>query len=412
MSAMFAGPQLEKSLTSHIGDVDALRAYEEYSIRSQVLKAKGAGDVITLRKAMAGDVLKLGVTEGSRLGKLSVGLQQYRAAVLSGAGGLSEQSRMDALGLLEWMEQTPISAKHVVPGEEQQLLHLLDDVQASIDKKSASGISDAVDRVMSKANMTGKKALREGFTIAMEDIKTGEGTTRFIKSIDIEKSAKNLIKAGTAFEASSDGRKSAWKIREMIMGRGGYSTGKEAGEVLTAEAFAKSPFGSFFGHAEQTGFSSLSTQAAALTNKIGAAGRSMLSHARPLAMGTAVGLGLAAVLSAPPRVLPPGANTTPAGIIKANTGGSNIDTDVHPDSHVRGAPTVSYPGAGSAPVAARGETGYRVNIRGNTAQDLDQQDLAEQLRRSAGRRAHVNSTIRDQRTSLTAQRLSSILRDD
>jgi len=378
-------------------------------------KSKAGPADITLRKAMAGDAIKLGITEGGRLGRLSVSLQQHRAALLAGAGGLTDQARMDALGLLEWMEQTPISGKHIKTGSEAQMIHLLDDIQESLDKKSANGISDAANRVMTEAKMTGKRALRQGFTIAMEDIDTGEVTTRFIRGTDIDKTAKNIMKASGAFEASASGRASAARLREMIMGRGGFSTGQEAAQVMDPRVLEQSPMGGLFSRVteETSTFSNLANRGQALSNKVGAAGRSMLKHARPLAIGTGLGLGLAAVLSEPPRILPPGANVAPTGIINANTGGSNMGTDIHPEGHVQGAPTAPSPmGQGSAPVAPGSGSGYRVNIRGNTNTSIDQRSLAQQLRGAGGGRARVNSIVHDQRSTMTPQRLSSMLRGD
>lgn len=412
ISAMFAGPQLEKSLSSHVADRSAMEAYEEYAIRSQVLKAKAAGDQITLRKAMAGDVIKLGITEGGRLGKLSVALQQQRAAVLSGMGGLSAQERMSALGLLEWMEQTPISGKHIKSGQEVEMINLLDDIQGALDKKDANGIADAARRVLADAKMSGQKALRDGFTIAMEDVGTGEVTTRYIQGIDINKTAENIMKASNAYDATIVGRQSAAKLRKMIMGRGGLSTGREAMQLMRPDVLEMSPFGAFFNEVSRAPLSELAMRASTAVNKLGAAGRSVLTHARPLALGGAAALGVAALLSEPPRILPPGANVPLGDIMKSGSGGEDLDTNLHPDTHIAGAPTAKSPIGNMGEARIAQEEGYRVNIKGNVPQSVDYKSLATQIRQSVGKNARINSTVRDQRSSLTAQKLSSILHDE
>jgi hypothetical protein len=408
LSVMLAGPQLRKSLTEH-ANIDALAAYEDYSIRSQVLKAKGAGDQITLDRVQAAAV-KIGVTEGPRVGMLSAALQRYRAGIYAGLGGLSTQESMNALGLLEWLEQTPISAKHVARGQELTMFELMDDIQKSLNRKSAAGITAAVETVLENAKSPARALLEEGITVSMED--AGGVTTRFIPSIDLQASAENIVRARQALEASAIGNMNADRLRRVLMGKAQPSV-SEARALMQSGTLELSPFAPFFQTEAPSAFAELATRATTMKNRIGAAGRSMLEHAKPLGLGIGVALGVAAVLSEPPRILPPGANIPPP-MPQTGTGGAEIGTDLHPDGHVRGAPTASNPvdAGGAAMIRQPSGDDYLVNVHGVSDSVVDLDGLTEQLRQATGGRTRVNSTIRDLRGSLTPQRLSSILRDE
>lgn len=411
LAAMFAGPQLQKSLTSHIANRDALAAYEEYAIRSQVLKAKAKGDNITIRKMMKGDVIKLGVTEGGTLGKLSTSLQQYRAGVL--AGGLGAQEEAKALGLLEWLEQTPISSKHIAPGQEEKTMLLLQDIQEALQKKDASGIASAVRTVMTQAKASGHAAVNEGLTIAMEDIGTGKVTTRYIPGLDIDKTAETIANARRNLDTMKSGEVSAARLRQMIFNRTTPTT-QESLAMMDPDVLKQSPFGGFFLDQAKSHWADLSTRVSAMSNRLGQAGKSMIGHARPLAIGTGVALGLATLLSEPPRILSPDSRTAPAANMRSGSGGAKLDTNIHPAGRVSGAPTVSSPvGYGNtariSPKSTLTRGGYNIRVRGNTEGDVDYEALNAQIRSAIGQDAQINSIVKDMRSSLTPQKLAEML---
>jgi hypothetical protein len=415
ISAMFAGPQLQKLLTSHMFDQSTLDAYEEYSIRSQVLKAKGKGDAITLRKTMAGDVMKLGITQTGTLGNLSNQLQQYKAAVLYGGSGLSNVEQTNALGLLEWMENTPISGKHIAPGKEQQMIGLIQDMQVSLDKKNANGIAEAARTVLAKAKMSGQSALNEGMTIALEDFDTGKVTTRYTPGLDIDKASQNIVHAFQSFEASSIGRASAAEIRKLIMNKGGLSSGNEAASVLKKMyALEQTPFGGFFGAENALKIDQIMDRVGSFVNRAKSAGRGLMLLAKPLALGGAAALGLATVLSSPPKFTPQGSNVPSLANMQAGTGGGDLGYGEHPHQRQMGNPTAANPvqSGHSARLMPDDQSGYRVNIQGATSHHLDAASLNNQIRQSVGGRAQVNSSVCDLRSSLTSQRLSSIIQDE
>ena len=415
LSIALAGPQLNKGLTAHIQDRKAIAEYEEYSIRSQLLKAKAKGENITLSKLMAGDVTKLGITQGGRLGKLSVGLQEYRAALLSNAGNLSSPERMQGLGLLEWFEQTPISGKHIAPGKEKQMISLLDDIQRSLNRKSAKGISEAARSVLLAAKQSGQSALEGGESVALLS-NTGDIRNVNISGIDIDKTAANLIKAQQAFSSTQAGEITSKQLRKQIMGRGGSNRllgNQEITNLLAQQTLDKSPFGGFFSQIEESvvqkgWFASHATDALTRMNQAIGIGQKLIQHAKPLAIGTGLGLAAAAILSEPPKILTEGANvpinmtTTPKTV--------DVPSNLHPDSHISGNPTAFSAMQNSARIAGPAES-YRIDVSGNTRNQINVNNVNNQFR-SIMDRTSINTTVRDKRRSLTAQQLNSILSNE
>ena len=420
-SAMFAGPQLQDSLKSHMMTPEAIDDYQTHMIRMQSMKGKGLAGDITMRQAMAGDVIKLGVTgkvrpgEGpQRVGKLSSELQQYRASILSGAKNLTENQSRDALSLLEWLEQTPISAKHIKGGQELETISLLDNLQSSLKRKKSLDIQDITDEVLQYSKMTGRASIGEGFTTFIENPETGEMTSKFIPGIDIENTAKNITAARTEFEQTQLGRQSSANIRKMIMDRGGISNGREALDVLQdLSQTQKSVFGQFFPGAERKVMSESVEKGLSTMNKLMAAGKSAIPLAKPLMLGGAAALGLAAVLSDPPKMIAPEANVAPVANLKSGTGGANLGYGEHPEPTQHGQPTApdlsSY--GSSARIVPRYDN-YSIRVSGNTGTDMNVRNINRQIRSSLRGSSRTSSTIRDNRSKMTPQRLSSIINDD
>lgn len=410
ISAVFAGPQLEQTLTDHMNDPATRGLYEQYSIRSQVLKAKAAPGDITLRQAMAGDATKLSITEGGRLGKLSSSLQKHRAAMLSGVGNLSPRERMNSLGLLEWLEQTPISGKHIPAGQEEKMLTLLDNLQYGLDRNRASDIANSARTVLAAASDPGQAALRKGFDIDLEDLMTGTTTQHHIPGIDIGAAAQNIANTTKQYQDTAAGRSSAAEMRSVLMGRA-YSNEARAAASLSEEALSASPFGAFFSSVEGRGGKIAKTMAA-FSNKMGAAGKSMIAHSRPLAIGTGISLGIAALLSGPPRMLSPDDKIGATPIMKSGTGGAQMGVNLHPDQAGVSSPTSrSHVGsANNARVAAHGGGGHRISVQGTGSGAMDSSSISSQLKGSLGN-VSVNSRIIDQRSSLSSQNISDILKD-
>jgi len=415
VSAIFAGPQLTKQIEKELLNPASTQLYEEYILRSQYMKAKAAGaGAANISEAMKGSVFKLGITKGNKLGAISNEMAMYKASVLSGAGGLSAKSQMNALGLLEWMEQTPISAKHVATGEEESLLNLLNRMHSSLAKKNVGGLISTVNEVMGAAKETGIGSMHEGITIATDEIKRGTSETRFIPGLDMERGAADIVKSRGAFERSEAGGVTASRLRQIYGKTGKTLTSEEALRLMSKETMAQSPLSSFvqnFAKAEGSPMAAASERALSSLNKMAAMGKGMLSHAKPLAIGVGVAVGIAMALSDPPRMLPPGANTPPRPNLSSGSGGSNVGPEgLHPNEGVQGRPTVSNftPSGNTARIAAN--PGYNVSISGNVSRPTDYEGMSGRMRSVTGSNSRSSTLIRDDRKSLTPQKLSSLIR--
>lgn len=411
VSAILAGPQLEQSLHKRLSDKSAIDLYEQYSIRSQILKAKAKDIGLPLTEAMAGDVLKLGITESGRLGKVAMGLQRARAAVL-GHSALSSQESLNALGLLEWLEQTPISGKHIEPGKELQIVNLLDDLNEAVVKKDANAIAETARSVLSSAKMSGQSGLREGFTIAMEDA-MGEINTRFIPGIEVQKASEHIAMSMRAMENQKIGEFSAARLRDIKMGRGALPSSIEAQALLRADINQMSPFGAFMTQLEKPStYAKLSSEILSLKNTAITAGQKMIEHSKPLLVGTGVALGLATLLSPPNSTLsgpiPDGSSTSLDMMNSAKPGDTKVPTEGL-NQPSKPPPLMETP---TPPIVHSARLGssqsHKVRIRASGS-DINYNNLTSQLRYSTGGRGRIHSTINDKRSALSPQKIGNIL---
>jgi len=115
--AMVVNKDMEKKIRTGLQTEGAalnseLRAYADHSIRMQLLKAsKGAEDAALSRaEQIAAAGTKLGVVD-EYVGRVSTQLSQARSAIV--ASDLDDASKLRSMGLLEWLEQQPISGKHL-----------------------------------------------------------------------------------------------------------------------------------------------------------------------------------------------------------------------------------------------------------------------------------------------------------
>lgn len=97
LSVMIADPKMREELTAFANNPDTIAEYEEFSIRSQIMKAKNKGEVLTLNDMMAGDALKSSITNQPILGKLSTNIQKYKNAILQNPTNLSHTERYNTM---------------------------------------------------------------------------------------------------------------------------------------------------------------------------------------------------------------------------------------------------------------------------------------------------------------------------
>jgi len=408
ISMTLAGPQLEKSLTAHMNKQSTLDLYEQYSIRSQLLKAKATQGNIPMSVEMAGDVLKLGVPQ-SQIGKMSYSFSIAKAAVLRNSA--NKEAMFNSLSLLEWLEQTPISGKHLASEKSVEMIDMFDQIQEAMQKKNSNVLADTARQVLSQAKASGRRALDEGLNVSIEDIAGGALRNVHIPGIKIDDTSKHRKDSINAAQVSSDGQNSAAQLRQFAMGKYKPQGLEEAANLLSPETLKHTPFGDLF-HSSigPTGIKGLgakiSTKAVSIINKAGAAGARLLEHARPLALGGAAALGLAMLLSKPTQSISPQQVAPSKPNLQSGSGGGNIDPDVIMPSQGIGSPTArNMVGSGNT---AR-ISGKRISVRGTSTGNLDYQEFNQNLSSSLGSRANVHTTINDRRSSLTSQKISDIL---
>lgn len=415
MSAFLVSPQLEKTLSTVAMDQNAIDEYERYAIRSQLVKprvaSKEAVTIQSLLQSKAGAAYKLGVTERGRLGRLSVQLQQARSGIIMGLGGnLSRQEKSNALGMLEWLENVPIQSKHTAPGQEQELLFTLDTLSEAMQKKQSGMMIDEVERVMKGADPLAQSLLRGGTDFAYQ---TEEGLVKqqFIPGMDYRNSVRHIMAAQQAAETADIGGVSAARLGQLR--RGARPTATEARSIL-GTGITEGAFSGMFSIAdlpaakEGAGFSK---RMLALQNKIAAAGESAIARYKPLLIGGMAAVGIAAALSQPSKMTPPGSAVPPANInLRSGSGGAKMDTNVHPSSHVQGSPTPPdiLEGANTARIAGPGS--FAIDIHGTSGGGVAYNELSDQIRRGIGG-GNVRTSISDRRSSLTSQKISDILQN-
>ena len=150
------------------------------------------------------------------------------------------------------------------------------------------------------------------------------------------------------------------------------------------------------------------------TNKLMAAGRSAIPLAKPLAIGGAIGIGLATILSEPPQVLDPNSTRAPRATMQSGTGGAEIGAGLHQTSSVSGRPTARnlVDAGNTARISGPGDLqrSHRIRIDGIGADQVDYDNLNGQIRRAVGGNTNINSSVRDNRSSLNPQKLADLLR--
>lgn len=411
VALMFAGPHLEESLRRKAGNT---MEYESYIIRQQMMKAKAASAVVEAGEEMAGTVYSLSVTGGKQLGRLSNRLQEYRAGVLMGAGGLSQKEGLNSLSLLEWLEQVPISAKHIKKGQESTVLQHLSDIESALSNRDSGRLAASVDKVMAEAKDPNRAMMFGGGKVALQDTK-GAIRTMDLEGIDLINASKNAIRAREAMDASPEGKMLTSRVRQLFFDKGPRMRAEEAFDILSPEFAKKSIFGSLIQGGREAvpkgPMSTLTTKALAAKNRMGALGKGMLEHAKPLALGLGVSMGLSMLLSEPPRVLEAGANIPPQPNLKSGSGGENV-TNVHPDDRVSGNPTVPSMTSFGQTARVGSNSGHNINLKTNSGNKVDYSNLSNQMRSLTGGKTRIATNIRDQRSSLTPQKLSGILRGD
>lgn len=268
------------------------------------------------------------------------------------------------------------------------------------------------ESIFNESKMSAKSALREGFEITMEDVE-GDITTRRIRGLDIPNASQNLVIAKQAMDNMQLGKTNATQMREILISHQTPNPNM-ASSLLDPELLGVSPIGRMFdsnvGSVAKKGFSE---RVLAYSNRLMAAGKSAIPLAKPLLLGSAVSLGLAALLSRPASfTTPPELNIDSTGKSLGNADlKANMNYQIHPDTkQVQGSPETPNISTNTARIT--NDYGYKININSSNNDNIDINRLTTELRNQTGNHSRINSTIKDKRSSINQQRIARMLNEE
>lgn len=404
--ASFVGPDLQPALQKKFSEMG--NDYFDYSLRMQLLKGKARkGEEITLAAAIADDAIKLGATKRGKLGQVSNALSLAKAAVFSQSKNMSKEAMNNSLFLLEWLEQTPISAKHIAPGHAEELVDALSSVTESVRNKDSGKLIRTVEQIMSsEVSKARGSLLTEGATLAFER-PGGKIETRFLPSIDLHKTAETITSSISNLENMQiDGVKGS-RIHQLLLGKGRPASPDEASALMSrgikmfsmGEALEEIPVAKGIGK-------KLSEHYMSFTNQLAAAGKGLLPHAKPLALGFGAAIALSSILSSPPLTVDPASKIAPRADMRSGTGG--INQEMHPPDYIPGSPRVP-PSIPPGRAFVTNNPGGNIMIRGRSQGNQDYSGLSNSIGQTIPG-SSVRSRVNDERRSLTPWHVSHMLK--
>lgn len=394
-SAMLVSPDQEQAVkrATLAADSEFMQRYTQHQVRYQLLKGKAGGETLmSIQEKMIADARKLGTTQ-RWVPKLSVELSAAKRAL--GAFGKGAGAA-DAAMLLEWLEQTPISAKHLTAAEIKsgRLEGILSEVTHALKMGDQKALENAVRNIV-KNNaiagelLTGNVQLEKG----AEEIANfmGGQAQRNINGINIERTIRTLMNAMHQYRITGEARRA-----EILASRGSGMALREIPEVVAKHA-------SHMAAGTQGVFASVSRAATKTSSTMAALGKGLIKNHKALGLGFAGSLAIGAVLSSPSEQIGSGGNLIPKDInLRVSKGANRMrPEDVMPPQQSLGTPTppnmlaarrAMISGAGQHPqMVVRARSNYMVNSH----------DLASRLANVSGGRGPVNVNLRDNKSSIS-----------
>jgi hypothetical protein len=300
-SAMLVSPDLEKKISKQVlqEGSEYTSQYMQHQARMGLIKAKGLGaaeSLVDIESKMLADVQKLGTVQ-RWVPRLSVELTQARQAAL---GNLRGAQLANAQFLLEWLEQVPISAKHLSPEAVAggRLRASLQSISAALRATDVTAGTQQLTRQIEdivKGDALASRLLRGNLKLAdsteLEKF-AGRSLGGEIRGIDIEGTARRVLESLQGFRESGE-----QQFMTHMAARGRPPPVKGLTDLL---ARMKGP--------ARGAFSEVSSAVQGAANMISGVGRTAIRNYKPLTLGLAGSLAVAAVLSSPSDTIGPGRN--------------------------------------------------------------------------------------------------------
>ena len=380
-----AGSQLQQDLAS----------YEEHSLRSQLLKmeARPSRQMSTAERAAA-SVGKLGIAD-EEVGRVSTALTKARAALVNSSMSSTDVNR--GLSLLEWMEQQPISGKHLNPS---QVIEGVFQQQMTSIREGAKGNPDMLKDVLSEMLQHSDKTQQQINTSLL-----GKGIQvdgQFVKGFEIDKTSHQIQSAMQQFMSRS--RKEQQDLIHGLLTPGATTSLKKEHAARALAATSMSPEGGIRKF-QQTTLSKLN-------EKLGGAVAKARPFAKPAMIGLAAAGAAAFMLSGSPgeELEPPRHGRMDTNPPVRNTNQSRDEVQM-PSSQQLGDPSGPGMMANSARLLdeAGAERGKSIRAKINAGNITPQQRAALSSRLAANYNGSLNMNVRDSRRSLNNTTITDIL---
>lgn len=342
-------PNYEKDMRQFALSQDSqyMQDYAQHQVRYQLLKSKAAatasvGDM-SLADLMESAGRKL-ATPHEQLGALSVQLTEAKRAVQAAGKGTSR----DALSILEWLEQTPISGKHlkhkqVLGGEFSALLGGL---SSGFKHTRAQDIQGAIDQMVT--DDVAKRILNEGVSI---DQASGQFLGQAL---------------GTKPLGKIEGFQLPGLLESIMEDIRGYreSGGAKAASIMEARVTPNmAELGNVFGHPSNMA-SNLSGTALESINRLGAMGQKIVKSPGGLVgLGFAGALALSTILSRPASVSKANPAEMPPQLMQGgykDRMNPEVMRPAQQRTQMPGAPRIS--GSYGAPISPNRNQNYTTNL--------------------------------------------------
>lgn len=401
LSAFLVSPRTAKKLEKYMANAgnEYQVAYAQHQLRLQLIKAKKAAGEMTLaqiEKDLYGDVAKLGIIQ-KQVPFLSTEMTTARRAALQNMKG---QKLANAQFLLEWLEQTPISGKHIPGSQTISFEAQMDAIRAAFSRgRSATNTETTKAAVTSlvgevqeivKEGSLGRRLFSESLPINMTGAERAEvkrtlgfdiGET--LRGMNLTETVTDIFKSMQKFE-----QEGALEKARLISGTGKKLWGPQAiKQFLQTVSFSG-------GHAmgEAVGARGI------VDNLLGSAGQSIIRHHKPIGFGIAGAIALSLALSSPNETVGSGRGMLARAKMNMSRSADRIDSGDMQTQHQMGSP--SAPGMmhqNSTSIA--GPPRYRTHVRARSNFTVTPSSIISQIGGVTGGGSSANLSIRDSRSS-------------
>lgn len=395
-SATLVAPNIEGRIAKNLTNANSeyLHDYLRYQVRYQMMKAKKVGitDALPTIENMIGGAKKLAVVP-EWVPKLSLQMSDARRAVRTFGQGAGAA---DAEMLLTWLEQTPISSKHL--SASQAARGELGDMMAQLSSALETGDTRALREVVTDIT-TGNKAAEELLygNVRLSSADAARiGKQYGIQNFNPELGGVNLDRALETIAGSKQKYMDSGLQRqaELLAGRGGAIRGMElptfSGMIRASEEATQASFGE-----------GLLKAVANKSQMLGNVSEMLMANKGKIGLGLAATLALGATLSSPRQSIGPGsAIIPPEGLIKrANSAGAGLTApDVNPTPNRSvGQPQVPNLTPTNSVARVSMSSGRNMTVRGNISSGFTNKGISDLSRLAGSGSSGISVNLRDNR---------------